>query len=111
MFCKNCGKELGAGARFCPECGTDQSAELTQYQGSRYNLDPNDSGSVGWAILGFFVPLVGLILYLMWAHTKPKCAKMAGLGALIYLVATVVFLVIYFIVVIALTGSFSFTSP
>lgn len=25
--------------------------------------DPNDSGSFGWAVLGFIIPLVGLILF------------------------------------------------
>lgn len=46
-------------------------------------LPVNDSGSIGWAILGFFFPIVGLILYLVWKSTKPQCAKMAGIGALV----------------------------
>lgn len=43
----------------------------------------NDSGSIGWGILGFFIPIVGLVLFLVWKNTKPKCAKVAGIGALI----------------------------
>ena len=43
----------------------------------------NDSGSIGWAILSFFIPIVGLILFLVWRTTKPKTAKVAGIGALI----------------------------
>ena len=27
---------------------------------------PEDKGSFGWAVLGFFIPLVGLILYFVW---------------------------------------------
>lgn len=42
-----------------------------------------DSGSIGWAILGFFIPIVGLILFLVWKNTKPQCAKMAGIGAIV----------------------------
>ena len=42
-----------------------------------------DSGSFGWAVLGFFFPIVGLILVLVWKQSKPKCAKMAGIGALV----------------------------
>lgn len=42
-----------------------------------------DSGSIGWAILGFFIPIVGLVLFLVWKNTKPNCAKMAGIGALV----------------------------
>ncbi|ACV22526.1 hypothetical protein [Slackia heliotrinireducens] len=43
----------------------------------------NDSGSIGWGVLGFFFPIVGLILFLVWKNTKPKCAKVAGIGAII----------------------------
>lgn len=43
----------------------------------------NDSGSFGWAVLGFFIPLVGLILYLVWKNEKPLSAKKAGVGALV----------------------------
>ena len=43
----------------------------------------NDSGSIGWGILGFFIPIVGLVLFLVWKNTKPKCAKVAGIGALV----------------------------
>lgn len=42
-----------------------------------------DSGSIGWAVLGFFIPIVGLVLFLVWKNTKPQCAKMAGIGALV----------------------------
>lgn len=42
-----------------------------------------DSGSFGWAVLGFFIPLVGLILWLVWKDEKPKCAKSAGIDALV----------------------------
>ncbi len=43
----------------------------------------NDSGSIGWGILGFLIPIIGLILYCVWKNTKPKSAKVAGIGALI----------------------------
>ena len=49
-----------------------------------------DSGSFGWAVLGFCIPLVGLILYLVWKDDKPNSAKMAGMGALVSVIASVV---------------------
>ena len=52
-----------------------------------------DSGSIGWAILGFFIPLVGLILFLVWKNTKPKCAKMAGIGALVGVCINIAYMV------------------
>lgn len=59
--------------------------QYTQPQ-TQYATQPqqsDDTGSVGWGILGFFIPLVGLILWLVWKDTKPKNAKSAGIGALI----------------------------
>lgn len=47
-------------------------------------------GNAGWAVLGFFLPLVGLILWLVWKDNKPGDAKMAGKGALIGVVIEVV---------------------
>ena len=44
---------------------------------------PGDTGSMGWAVLGFIIPLVGLILYLVWKDTQPLNAAKAGKGALI----------------------------
>ena len=53
----------------------------------------NDSGSIGWGILGFLFPIVGLVLFLVWRNNKPKCAKVAGIGALISVCINIVVLV------------------
>lgn len=42
-----------------------------------------EKGNIGWGILGFFIPIVGWILYFVWKNTKPGNAKMAGIGGLI----------------------------
>jgi hypothetical protein len=52
---------------------------------------PDDKGSVGFGILSFFIPLVGLILFLVWHKEKPRKAKSAGIGALIGMVANIIF--------------------
>lgn len=49
-----------------------------------------DSGSFGWGVLGFFLPLVGLILFLVWKNTKPLSASKAGWGALIGFILVVI---------------------
>ena len=60
---------------------------------------PYDSGSIGWAVLGFVIPLVGLILYLVWRDQKPKSAKMAGIGALVsVLLGVVLYFITYFVI-------------
>ena len=43
----------------------------------------NDSGSIGWGILGAFFPIVGIILYFVWRTNKPNSAKVAIIGAAI----------------------------
>ena len=50
-------------------------------------LTPNDNlvdaPSFGYAALGFFIPVAGLVLYLVWKEQIPFRAKSAGKGALI----------------------------
>ena len=45
--------------------------------------DNKNKGNFGWAVLGFFFPLVGFILFLVWNNTKKEDAKYAGIGALV----------------------------
>ena len=113
-YCTKCGKEIEDNAKFCPSCGASQSYggyeeqpydpsqnnayNAPQYQQQRSPSANYDSGSVGWAILGFFIPIVGLILFIVWLNEKPKSAKMAGIGALISVILSVlwsVFFVVY----------------
>ena len=106
--CQYCGSALTEGLKFCPSCGAQvpqapqadnsyaqqqyqqpyqqQQQYQQQYQQPMYAApaqQPVDSGSIGWGVLGFFIPLVGLILFLVWKDTKPNSAKVAGIGAII----------------------------
>ena len=45
-----------------------------------------ESGHWLWGLLGFFLPIAGLILFIIWKDSKPKAAKSAGIGALISVV-------------------------
>lgn len=84
-YCKNCGKELDDTAVVCPHCGVQQESLQGQVV---------DSGSIGWGVLGCCIPIAGLILFLVWKDTKPATAKMAGMGALIAVIGTVLLYVI-----------------
>ncbi len=61
-----------------------------------------DNGGFGWGLLGFCIPLVGLILFLVWKDTKPLTSKAAGMGALISVIISVVFYAITMIAGIGL---------
>lgn len=73
-YCRNCGTQIDDKAVICVHCGVAQP-------GSSGSL--TDSGSLGWGVLSFFLPIVGLVLCLVWWQTKPKSAKVSGIGALI----------------------------
>lgn len=52
--------------------------------GQYYNIPAEeDKASVGWCILSFIVPLVGLVLFLTYKDKRPKHAKACGIAALI----------------------------
>lgn len=74
-YCTNCGSPLSDDQEFCLNCGVRiKSNESEQIE---------DKGSVGFSILSFFIPIVGLIIFLMWQEKSPKTAKQAGFWALI----------------------------
>ena len=54
-----------------------------------------DSGSIGWAILGFIIPIVGIVLFFVWNKTKPQSAKMSIIGAAVSIVLALVFNVFF----------------
>ena len=64
-----------------------------------------DASSIGFAILGFFIPVVGLVLYLVNKNTYPKKAKSAGKGALIGFIVNIVISVIYGVILGSMLGN------
>ena len=86
-YCRNCGAQLEENTNYCSSCGARQS--VIDQTTVKEVKDLSDNGSAGWGVLGFFFPLVGLILYLIWRDDKPKNAKSAGKGALIGVIVSV----------------------
>ena len=84
-FCKNCGNQIEDNAATCPNCGASQ------------NTTPQvtDNGGFLWGLLGFCIPIVGLVLFLVWKDTKPKTSKAAGIGALV----GVILMILYYILI------------
>ena len=69
------------------------------------NENANDNGGFLWGLLGFCIPIVGLVLFLAWKGTKPNSAKAAGIGALVSVIIGVVFYVIMAIMGIGLAAA------
>ena len=120
MYCPQCGKEIiDQKFIYCPRCGSPVNRKYrtgagNSYENNNYSnngttvpsnqtgmntnynyVNNNDSGSIGWGILGFFFPLIGLILFLVWKNDKPRNAKRAGIGALISVILSVGIYIIY----------------
>ncbi|MDD2575001.1 MAG: zinc ribbon domain-containing protein [Acholeplasmataceae bacterium] len=107
-YCNHCGEKVNPGQEFCFNCGSElkkqgeQSQQTGQYYQKPSNSQSQDSGSPGWGILGFCIPLVGLILWIVWKDDRPRDAKSAGVGALISVLVTGLMYIIYFIILAAL---------
>lgn len=98
MYCKNCGRTVDDTSSYCNNCG------------ARIDNKPNadvseDSLSLGFAILGFFIPIVGLILFLIYEEKKPKRAKSAVKGALIGFITEIVLAIILVILYVVFAAS------
>lgn len=96
MYCKNCGKIIDDSATYCINCGTKFDNNINE---------TDDRSSFGVAILGFFIPIVGLILFLIYEGKKPKRAKSAGKGSLIGFITKVVLSIILVILYAVFTAS------
>lgn len=79
-------------------------------QGFNYNQyqdrhGENEDASKGWIALGFFFPLIGLILYLVWYDEHRRRAKYAGKGALISVIVSVAAGIIIPIIMVIVTAA------
>ena len=83
-FC--CGAEIEDNARFCPRCGANQaeSAKQTSTATAEPVEDPLEKHT-GLTVLGFFFPIIALIMWLVWQDSEPSKAWAIGKGGLMVL--------------------------
>ena len=93
MYCNHCGQLINENASVCVNCG---------YEIVKQKPTTEDKPSLMFALIGFFVPIVGLILFIVFNDEKPKQAKSAGKGALISVIVSVVASIIFTILFFAL---------
>ena len=99
MYCKNCGQQLDDRAVVCPHCG------VATGNGQIKTTAADDRRSGGFAVLCFFFPVVGLILYLVWHDDYPQKARSCGKGALISVIVNAAFVLIYILFVACMVGT------
>ena len=78
----------------------EQKDEFDTAAEERVQVKNLDRGGFGWGCLGFCIPMVGLILWLVWRDEKPKTAKALGIGALVSAILGVIFVILYFIFIV-----------
>lgn len=107
MYCKNCGSVMTENG--CPVCGQNQNNDSapaatplsTPYTSTASISAPvdEDKKSIGFNILSFFIPLAGLIIFLVKKDEKPIQAKSAGKCAIAGVVVSIVLSVLAFLTV------------
>lgn len=101
-YCPSCGERLNADYILCPHCGEDLRELTEKAEGERPeetvspqnhpDFKPPERTFMLWGLLGFLVPLVGVILYLVWREEQPRIANAVGAGALASIVITLLFI-------------------
>lgn len=96
---------------FCVKCGTQKEYPNGRCEKCGYQppLEPqrvsSDVGGIGWGLLGFFIPLVGIILYLVWKEEKPKTSKDLQIGAIVGMLIGGIGFIFYLIIIFILFDS------
>ncbi len=78
-YCSHCGQQLDDDAAFCAKCGCAIEGSNVRTE----NYAKYDASSGGMWFLGFLLPLVGLICFLVEKDDRPQRANSAGTGALV----------------------------
>ena len=102
MYCKNCGNKVSDDANFCEHCGYRVNVkEKDDYnsdeffqddyrkQEQKYSQKNSGESEIGYGVLGFFFPLIGLILGLCWKDNYPARSHYLIKGCIIGFVVSV----------------------
>ena len=95
-YCTYCGSIHRTNGIYCENCGHPMAYEPTYNPQPQYQQQPTveEKNTFWWGVLGFFVPIAGLVIFLIWLKEKPKSSKSAGIGALIRVGVTLILTII-----------------
>ena len=102
-YCSNCGKELPHDdSMVCLHCG--KIVDSFAYASNQRLYSDLDAPHGGFTVLGFFIPIAGLILYIVFKTIGyPLKARSAGKGALISVIVAAAFYTLYVLFVLAIS--------
>lgn len=81
-YCRNCGKWMDGHAGRCPYCGHEEYPPIIRTMDVTPHRE-DDHLSFLWALLGYLLPPVGIILYFVWKKKLPSRAKVLLIGGLL----------------------------
>ena len=62
MYCKNCGKEIGEEAKFCPNCGTSQNMEQQPFTATEASYEVvEDKPAKCWTVFSIVGKVLGIV--------------------------------------------------
>ncbi len=73
MYCKNCGKELKLDDKFCSNCGASVETVVYQEQQTLVYADEDKGPYKVFAIIGFVLGFVGILLSILVAFLPVMC--------------------------------------
>ena len=88
MFCRHCGTEVKG--QYCSNCGNkvDEAVNNTNNV-NQVKSNQEEGSSFGWGVLGFFFPLIGFVLFLVFMGDKKKASKASIIGSVVGVVVKV----------------------
>lgn len=84
---------------YCPDCGYETGKIRRELKTIFFDLD-----NLLWVLLGYLVPIGGLLLLGLWYHKKPITAKAAGIGATARVVLTLLLPFVLFSIFVIAVG-------
>lgn len=104
MYCQNCGNELQENSVVCSRCGYSPIKRTTE---STQNIPftptkTKDKKSFLLALIGFFFPLIALLIALCIRNDYPLKTKSLIKGVIALCVTLVILIVLYFLFVLLL---------
>lgn len=90
MFCTKCGKEIADEAVVCVNCGCAVNGGKNISTAAQGEDIPN----IGLNVVGFLIPIAGLIMYCTMHSKTPNKANKIGLWSLIGFVINLVLLAV-----------------
>ena len=103
MICKWCNKEVQNNSQFCVHCGKELNDNINHLDSnmvgenqSVMSTNSNEKVNIGLVILSWFIPLVGLILFLTNRKEKSKTAKACGICALVSFILNFIIIIVFF---------------